>query len=87
MMFGLPGTTCHLEITQHADVDGTAATKDNLLVLYLGSVAAVVPIVERFVAAGYYPVEAENPYWSTVGAVTFEDPDGWRLVLVPEAGL
>jgi catechol 2,3-dioxygenase-like lactoylglutathione lyase family enzyme len=87
VMLGLPGTTYHLEITQHADIDGTAATKENLLVLYLGSVSAVVPIVERFAAAGYYPVEAENPYWSTVGAVTFEDPDGWRVVLVPEAGL
>ena len=49
--------------------------------------SALVPIVERFGAAGYSPVEAENPYGTTVGAVTFEDPDGWRLVVVPEAGL
>jgi catechol 2,3-dioxygenase-like lactoylglutathione lyase family enzyme len=87
VMLGLPGTRSHLEFTEHADVDATAATKGNLLVLYVGSPAALLPIEERFAAAGYSPVEAENPYWTTVGAVTFEDPDGWRLVLVPEAGL
>jgi hypothetical protein len=25
----------------------------------------------------------ENPYWAGVGALTFADPDGWRVVLVP----
>ena len=29
---------------------------------------------------------AENPYWEAVGALTFEDPDGWRVVLVPGPG-
>jgi len=87
VMLGLPGTPYHLELTQHADIDGTAATKENLLVFYLGGTSSLTPIVERFGAAGHSPVEAENPYWTTVGAVTFEDPDGWRIVLVPNAGL
>jgi catechol 2,3-dioxygenase-like lactoylglutathione lyase family enzyme len=87
VMLGLPGTRYHLELTEHADIDATVATKENLLVFYVGSPSALVPIVERFGAAGYSSVDAENPYWTTVGAVTFEDPDGWRLVLVPEAGL
>jgi catechol 2,3-dioxygenase-like lactoylglutathione lyase family enzyme len=87
VMLGLPGAHYHLELTQHADIDATPATKENLLVFYVGSTSALLPIVERFAASGYFPVEAENPYWSTVGAVTFEDADGWRLVLVPEAGL
>ena len=36
-------------------------------------------------ALGGAPVAAENPYWDAVGALTFEDPDGWRVVLVPSA--
>jgi catechol 2,3-dioxygenase-like lactoylglutathione lyase family enzyme len=87
VMLGLPGARYHLELTQHAEIDGTAATKENLLVFFLGSTSSLRPIVERFGAAGHSPVEAENPYWSTVGAVAFEDPDGWQIVLVPQAGL
>ena len=44
------------------------------------------PWVEKFRAAGYAPVAPENPYWIEHG-VTFEDPDGWRLVLMNTAGL
>jgi hypothetical protein len=87
VMLGLPGTRYHLKLTEHADIDATATTKENLLVFYVGSPSALLPIVERFGAADNSPVEAENPYWTTVGAVTFEDPDGWRLAVVPEAGL
>ena len=87
VMLGLPGTSYHLEFTQHADIDGSITTKENLLVLYVGTPESLVPVVERFEAGGFHPVEAENPYWTLHGAVTFEDPDGWRLVLVPEPGL
>jgi hypothetical protein len=31
-------------------------------------------------AAGYEPVSSFNPYWDRVGR-TFEDPDGYRVVL------
>lgn len=36
---------------------------------------------------GHPAVEAENPYWEEHGAVTVEDPDGWRVVLMPSAGI
>jgi gamma-glutamylputrescine oxidase len=36
--------------------------------------------VGRMVAAGYAPVMSFNPYWDRNG-VTFEDPDGYRVVL------
>jgi hypothetical protein len=26
-------------------------------------------------------------YWETVESLTFEDPDGWRVVVVPNAGI
>jgi len=30
-------------------------------------------------------VEAENLYWTEHGAVTVEDPDHWRVVLMPQS--
>lgn len=86
IMLGLPGTDYHLEFTSH--VDGSACpapTRDNLLVLYFHNDAQMYDAVERLAAAGHEPVEAENSYWAaTAGALTFEDPDGWRVVLVPK---
>ena len=85
VMFGLPGSDYHLEFTSH--IDGSpcpAPTRDNLLVLYFGGGAQMYDTVERLAAAGRQPVQAENPYWGGVGALTFEDPDGWRVVLVPK---
>lgn len=84
VMLGLPGTEYHLEFTTH--VDGSpcpAPTLDNLLVLYFHGEASMYDVVERLAAAGHEPVEPENPYWTKVGALTFEDPDRWRVVLVP----
>ena len=42
--------------------------------------AALAGGVERFRAAGFEPLPALNPYWDIQGA-TFEDPDGYRVVL------
>jgi catechol 2,3-dioxygenase-like lactoylglutathione lyase family enzyme len=84
VMIGLPGTDYHLEFTSH--VDGSpcpAPSRDNLLVLYFHNHAEMYDAVERVTAAGHEPVDAENPYWAAVGALTFEDPDHWRVVLVP----
>lgn len=81
-MLGLPGTSYHLEFTQHQDGSPCPApTKDNLLVLYIPNPEAVREIVERLRAMGHPPVPPENPYWEQDG-VTVEDPDGWRVVLM-----
>jgi catechol 2,3-dioxygenase-like lactoylglutathione lyase family enzyme len=90
VMLGLPGTGYHLEFTRHADIDvpaPSAATAENLLVLYVGDHSALAPIEQRMAAHGFGPVEPGNPFWRDAGAVTFEDPDGWRVVVVPDAGL
>jgi catechol 2,3-dioxygenase-like lactoylglutathione lyase family enzyme len=85
VMIGLPGTDYHLEFTSHEDGSPCPApTRDNLLVLYFQGDAHMYEMVERLAAAGHKPVDAENPYWASVGAMTFEDPDGWRVVLVPK---
>lgn len=59
---------------------GKAPTKENLLVFYLPDHAEWENAVERMKATGFVPVIAFNPYWDKKG-VTFEDPDGYRIVL------
>jgi catechol 2,3-dioxygenase-like lactoylglutathione lyase family enzyme len=81
VMLGLPGSRCHLEFT-HFDLGSPcpAPTKDNLLVLYLPDPQMYEAAVARLKAHGHGPVQPENPYWKD-RSVTFEDPDGWRVVL------
>ena len=40
-------------------------------------------MVRRLRDLGHRTVVAENPFWEKTGAVTVEDPDGWRVVLAP----
>jgi catechol 2,3-dioxygenase-like lactoylglutathione lyase family enzyme len=80
VMLGLPGEDVHLELTMHADGSpGPVPTRDNLLVLYLRDRGVIASAEERLRALGHDPVEPENPYWKD--DLTFEDPDGWRVVL------
>lgn len=57
-------------------------TPNNLLMFYCAGENRLHNVVERPEIAGYAPVALENPYWRT-GGVAFEDPDGWRIVLMP----
>jgi catechol 2,3-dioxygenase-like lactoylglutathione lyase family enzyme len=86
-MLGLHGHDYHLEFTQHEeDTTRPAQTKDNLLVFYVPSLEATTLLVSRFQRFGHMPVPPENPYWAERG-FTFEDPDGWRIVLMNSRGL
>ena len=76
----IPGSGAHLELTAGGDHGAPEPHPESLLVLYMGDEAAVRGIAERL---GSEPVEPANPYWAQHG-VTFEDPDGFRVVLVPE---
>jgi catechol 2,3-dioxygenase-like lactoylglutathione lyase family enzyme len=80
MMLGREGAPYHFEFTRaHGHAAGRAPTKDNLLVFYLPADEAWRAAVERMRDAGFEPVPAFNPYWDRRG-VTFEDPDGYRIV-------
>ena len=80
VMLGLPGEEVHLELTTHEEGSpGPAPTHDNLLVLYMDDRGAIEAIESRMGALGHEPVEPENPYWND--DLSFEDPDGWRVVL------
>jgi catechol 2,3-dioxygenase-like lactoylglutathione lyase family enzyme len=81
VMLGRKGAAYHLEFTRkEGHAAGRAATQDNLLVFYLPDEAEWRAAVERMERAGYAPVPAFNPYWDRKGR-TYEDPDGYRIVL------
>src|SRR5262252_667520 len=81
VMLGAPGTPYHLEFTRRrGHAAGRAPTQDNLLVFYLPDPREWQAAVDRMTGAGYQPVPSFNPYWSRDGR-TFEDPDGYRIVL------
>ena len=81
VMLGTEGAPYHFEFTrQRGHVAGSAPTKDNLLVFYLPDESAWQAAVDRMTAAGYEPVPSYNPYWDRLGR-TYEDPDGYRVVL------
>lgn len=81
VMLGAPGAPYHFEFTRaHGHVAGRAPTQDNLLVFYLPEADAWETAVARMRAAGFDPVPPFNAYWDREG-LTFEDPDGYRIVL------
>ena len=81
VMLGEPGAPYHFEfIRAHGHAAGRAPSEDNLIVLYLPDPATWEARVRRMKKAGYAPVPSFNPFWDHEG-VTFEDPDGYRVVL------
>jgi len=71
----------HLEFThQPGHAVGRAPTADNLLVFYLPEAAEWQAAVQRMEAAGFAFGPSYNSYWDQQG-ITFEDPDGYRVVL------
>ena len=81
MMLGHPRAPYHLEFTrQPGHLAGHAPTADHLLVFYLPEPDEWQAAVQRMAAAGFAPVPSYNPYWNQRG-LTFEDPDGYRVVL------
>ncbi len=85
VMLGEPGAPYHLEFThKRRHRAGRAPTEDNLLVFYYPDRQEWQAKVQRMRAAGFAPVRSFNPYWDRDG-VTFEDPDGYRVVIVNAA--
>lgn len=76
----VPGTGAHLELTTGGEHPAPEPHPETLLVLYVGDDAAVRELLDR---SGAEPVAPANPYWAANG-VTIEDPDGFRVVLVPD---
>jgi catechol 2,3-dioxygenase-like lactoylglutathione lyase family enzyme len=81
VMLGRQGAPYHFEFTRaHGHAAGRAPSQDHLVVFYLPDEAVWRAAVARMRASGFEPVASFNPYWDRQG-VTFEDPDGYRVVL------
>ncbi len=85
IMVGHKNWPYHFEFTHFKDhvgghVAGKAPTEDNLVVFYLPNRGKWQEAVSKMQGAGYAPVTSFNPYWD-INGVTFEDPDGYRVVL------
>lgn len=80
-ILGHPRHPWHLEFTQHrGSTAGRAPTQDNLLVFYLPDDTEWESCCRSMISAGFQRVTSFNPYWEREG-VTFEDCDGYRVVL------
>jgi catechol 2,3-dioxygenase-like lactoylglutathione lyase family enzyme len=81
VMLGRPGAPYHFEFTTaHGHRAGRAPTQDNLLVFYVPDQDEWEQAIRKMESAGFAPVASFNPYWDVSGR-TFEDPDGYRIVI------
>ncbi len=81
VILGHPGAPYHLELTRRRGHPvGRAPSRDHLLVLYRPEPGQWTAAVQGLLRAGLEPVPSENPY-GEVSGWTFEDPDGYRVVL------
>lgn len=81
VMLGWKGGAYHLEFTTEVGASAPRAPgEENLLVFYVPDETEYRALVSRMAAAGFPTVVSHNPYWDEHG-VTYEDPDGYRLVL------
>ena len=81
VVLGHPGWPYHLEFThrRHDPVPPRTSDED-LLVFYLPERPRWQALVKRIRQLGAPEVAPSNPYWNERG-LTFEDPDGYRIVL------
>jgi ribosomal protein S18 acetylase RimI-like enzyme len=78
VFLAITGTGAHLELTTGGSHGAPEPHPESLIVLYVGSASAMEAIATRLRTR---PVPPANPYWAH--AMTFEDPDGFRIVVVP----
>ncbi|RZJ14436.1 MAG: VOC family protein [Acidovorax sp.] len=81
VMLGFPGADFHFEFAVcRAHPVAPQPTPEDLFVFYVPDSAAWAERCQALRDAGFQEVEPFNPYWSQQGR-TFEDPDGYRVVI------
>ncbi|HSP15211.1 MAG TPA: VOC family protein [Thermoanaerobaculia bacterium] len=81
VMIGVDGANYHFEFTySRGHPVRPAPTVEDLAVFYIPLAAEWQAACARMLAAGFRQVTAFNPYWEARGR-TFEDRDGYRIVL------
>jgi ribosomal protein S18 acetylase RimI-like enzyme len=79
VFLAIPGAGAHLELTTGGLHGAPEPHPETLLVLYVGDASTMRDMAVRLRTG---PVPSSNPYWAR-HALTFEDPDGFRVVIVP----
>ncbi len=81
VIIGEENSPYHFEFTHHKETTvGKAPTQDNLIVFYISSREEWETQCSKMINAGFEQVKSYNPYWDIKGK-TFEDVDGYRVVL------
>jgi len=81
MILGRAGWPYHLELThQSTNTITPRPTTEDLLAFYFPDRAEWEDAIRRIRDTGAHPVPSRNPYWDQHG-LTFEDPDGYRIVI------
>jgi len=81
VMVGAEGAAFHFEFTYCRDHPmKPTPTAEDLVVFYYPNESDWEATSARMDAAGFKGVKPFNPYWEEHG-ITFEDPDGYRVVL------
>jgi hypothetical protein len=81
VMLGRPGIDYHFEFTHcRAHPIVPSPTHEDLLVFYIPDRREWQSTCDRLTENEFVRVTSLNPYWDVSGR-TFEDPDGYRIVL------
>lgn len=81
VVLGIPGMFHHLELTRcRRHPVAPRPTEEDLLVFYVPDQEEWEGRCAAMRSAGFEQVASFNPYWDLRGC-TFQDPDGYRLVL------
>ena len=84
VMLGVAASSYHFEFTHcRSHPVAPVPTEEDLLVLYIPSATEWHTACSSMLAAGFKQVASFNPYWESRGR-TYEDPDGYRVVLQQE---
>lgn len=76
-----PGTDWEIEFTREEGVPAPRApSQEHLLVVYEADRVLWHSRCDRMAEAGFASVAPVNPYWEERG-ITFEDPEGYRVVI------
>ena len=81
VMLGIASSSYHFEFTHcRTRPVAPAPTPEDLVILYIPAEAEWKARCASMMAAGFKQVASFNPYWEICGR-TYEDPDGYRVVL------
>jgi catechol 2,3-dioxygenase-like lactoylglutathione lyase family enzyme len=87
VVFGCREEQWQLELVSAPQQITPRPTVEDALVLYSTDANGLAEVVDRLRAEDTVEVSPDdtdlNPYWPRNGALTFVDPDGYRLILSP----